>query len=229
MHCILSIQLLLCCHSFRFSAWNLESVHNFDLQTRNDIRKVLLKNVLPSIVLSIASTFCYSTPLEAVDLQKEIEIYQQVTLAESREPRRIMEEVSRNLQANKPFRPGVGEKDIVDARERILTLKPYLDEIERDVYRKNWNKLQDYLYIFSEQENAFVTLIDGLFPSSNDLDRTARTALSFEAKGVFLALEELREAAVEQQPKVSKLDYDIYILHKRRILFFFWCDAYISA
>lgn len=74
----------------------------------------------------------------------------------------------------------------------------------RDLFRKSWDRLQNYLYVFSEQEDAFALLIDGLFPGDNDLDAAARNALSFEAKGMFLALDDIREAGREKLLKVCK-------------------------
>lgn len=73
-----------------------------------------------------------------------------------------------------PAVPYMREVDVLtDSQSRVLTLKAYLDEAERDLFLKNWNKLIVYLNIFAEQEAAFANLITGIFPSSNDLDKVS--------------------------------------------------------
>ena len=52
-----------------------------------------------------------------------------------------------------------------------------------------------YLATFANQENTFVTLINGLFPNDDALDKSARKAMMFEAQSLFIALEDLRKAA----------------------------------
>ena len=52
-----------------------------------------------------------------------------------------------------------------------------------------------YLATFADQENTFVTLINGLFPNDDALDKSARKAMMFEAQSLFIALEDLRKAA----------------------------------
>lgn len=107
---------------------------------------------------------------------------------------------------------------LADSKERILTLKAYLDEIERDLFAKNWDNLQVYLYTFADQENAFVALIDGLFPSDDKLDQTAREALSFEARSMFIALDDLREAAKNKSNKLAQGAYSRLLLSYDRFL-----------
>jgi hypothetical protein len=53
----------------------------------------------------------------------------------------------------------------------VLTLKAYLDEAERDILDRNWKNLQIYLITFAEQEDAFAALIDGLFPTTDPIDK----------------------------------------------------------
>jgi len=105
-----------------------------------------------------------------------------------------------------------------DAKDRILVLKAYLDEAERDLFAKNWDNLQVYLYTFADQENAFVALIDGLFPSDDKLDKAARAALSFEARSMFIALDDLREAARNKSNKLAQGAYSRLLLSYDRFL-----------
>lgn len=157
----------------------------------------LVKCIATFCSLSIVSLLSTTSPTLAIDLREEVISYEESTIQGEKEPDVIMQKVNRKLQPNKPFRRIIPDNDLTNSRERILTLKAYLDEIERDVFSMKWDKLQSYLYTFSEQENAFASLIDGLFPSDNDLDKVARIALSFEAKGIFVALEDLREVCFD--------------------------------
>ena len=93
------------------------------------------------------------------------------------------------------------------ARERILTLKAYLDEAERDIMNKDWTAVKAYLYTFADQEASFADLIDGLFPAEDELDTVTREALSFEAQSIFLNLEELREAVSNRQDREAVKAY----------------------
>ena len=106
----------------------------------------------------------------------------------------------------------ITEKEIENAKERVLTLKAYLDEAERDLFSKNWYNLQIYLYTFAEQDDAFAILVEQLFPTDNDLDRTAREGLAFEANLIFQSLDELREASSQQNLKMSEKAYATLLL-----------------
>ena len=64
-----------------------------------------------------------------------------------------------------------------------------------------------YLYTFADQEASFADLIDGLFPAEDPLDTVAREALSFEARSIFLNLEELREAVSNRQDREAVKAY----------------------
>lgn len=63
-----------------------------------------------------------------IDLKEELLDYNQVLTYKDREPRVVMQKMDKSLQPKKKV---VSEKEIEDARERVLTLKAYLDEIER--------------------------------------------------------------------------------------------------
>lgn len=90
-------------------------------------------------------------------------------------------------------------------RKKMLVLKAYLDEAEKNVFSRNYDNLQYYLATFADQENTFVVLINGLFPNNDALDKSARKALSFEAQSLFIALEDLRKAArIEDFPLAEK-------------------------
>ena len=104
------------------------------------------------------------------------------------------------------------------AREKVLTLKAYLDEAERDLILENWDRLAVYLYTFTEQEYSFAALIDGLFPSDDSLDSSARTALSFEAQSMFETLETLKDAARNKQIDASSKVYARLLLSYDRFL-----------
>ena len=108
------------------------------------------------------------------------------------------------------------ERILNNCRERVLTLKAYLDEAERDLFSRNWQNLQIYLYTFADQEDAFVGLINGLFPNNDPLDGAARQALSFEAQSMFLNLDDLREAAkIGNVPKATKAYANLLLSYDR--------------
>ncbi|KAJ1432525.1 hypothetical protein B484DRAFT_447753 [Ochromonadaceae sp. CCMP2298] len=114
---------------------------------------------------------------------------------------------------------GVADTKSVDmAMDKVLTLKAYLDEAERDLFAKNWDNLQVYLYTFAEQEEAFALLIDQLFPTNDALDSYERGALKFEAQSMFVSLDDLREAAKDANFKSAQKAYSKLLLSYDRFL-----------
>mmetsp|Transcript_7091 Transcript_7091/g.9493 ORF Transcript_7091/g.9493 Transcript_7091/m.9493 type:complete len:335 (-) Transcript_7091:592-1596(-) len=101
----------------------------------------------------------------------------------------------------------VSPNQLKDATERIKALQPYLDEIERYIFAEQYKYLGGFLGVFAEQENAFVQLIDGLFPSDSPADESARSAMQYEAQRIFLALDDLRDAARDGQDRKVKSSY----------------------
>jgi hypothetical protein len=77
----------------------------------------------------------------------------------------------------------IRDSQLEEAISKVQGLSPYLDEVEYLIEAKNWGYLQGFLGVFSEQEEEFVDLIDGLYPSDNPADQVrthrdeARTAL----------------------------------------------------
>ena len=53
-----------------------------------------------------------------------------------------------------------------ESSQKIIALKAYIDEAERNVFSKKWDTLQAYLTTFSEQDQAFSVLIQQLFPNA---------------------------------------------------------------
>lgn len=115
-------------------------------------------------------------------------------------------------------RPSDREKQAQLAAQKVLTLKAYLDEAERDLFDRNWDNLQVYLYTFAEQEDAFATLIDTTFPGDNELDKSEQAAMSFEAQSMFLALDDLREAARDHREGAARKAYSNLLLAYDRFL-----------
>lgn len=175
------------------------------------------------IGLSICiSTICVAdvTPTYAINLKKEIDSYQKV-LSEPIEKdgnSLLPQNINRDLEAYKPLGKVIPDNLLDESRERVLSIKPYLDEIERDVFRKNWFRIPNYLYVLGEQDDAFGALIDGLYPASDELDSSARSALIFEAKTMFLSLDELREAVRDQLPQSAQNAYIQLLLGYDRFL-----------
>lgn len=163
-----------------------------------------------------------------VNMETELENYQEelasLTLRAKREPKTLMDSIKKSLVAAKKRSRGgatsgtAREREIAEAREVVWTLKAYLDEAERDLFKKNWANLQVYIYTFADQEDAFVTLIDNLFPANDQLDKSARDALAFEAQSIYLSLEDLREAALNAKFKAAQRAYSRLLLAYDRFL-----------
>jgi hypothetical protein len=51
--------------------------------------------------------------------------------------------------------------------------------VERDIYERQWRYVPGFLETFVEQEDAFVQLIEGLYPTESQLDRSSRDALRY--------------------------------------------------
>jgi hypothetical protein len=104
------------------------------------------------------------------------------------------------------------------SREIVLTLKAYLDEAERDLFAHKWDKVLVYLSTVSDQENAFVDLIDNLYPSNDPVESAAKSCMHFEAKSLFLSLDNLRKACQEHQIETSEKYYAKLLLSYDRFL-----------
>ena len=167
--------------------------------------------------------------MPSTDLLLELENYEidteSLSLRQKRQPFSIMSKLEKNFSAKKNDNRDMSAKsetpleaEIEDAQQRVLTLAAYLDEIERDLFSKNWDNLQVYLYTFAEQENAFAILIDYIFPENTKLDENEREALSAEAKAMFLALDDLREGAKCKNFKAANVAYAKLLLSYDRFL-----------
>lgn len=105
-----------------------------------------------------------------------------------------------------------------DSIERVLTLKAYLDEAERDLFQKNWKQMIIYLNIFTDQENAFLNTINKLYPSNDELNKAYREEMTLKVQTMFLAIDDLRESARDNKFDLSRslyakllLSYDGFI------------------
>lgn len=54
-----------------------------------------------------------------------------------------------------------------------------LDQVEEDIFAKQWKYLPGFLGVFQEQEDAFIKLIEGLYPSDSVADKSSRGALRY--------------------------------------------------
>ena len=185
------------------------------------IATALLSSVVFPI-LTLSAIPCFAT-VDSVSLQTQLESFQEDVesnnLKIAREPKTLMKNLKSKLKiATDGSRTPKSQKEVDDAIVRVLTLQAYLDEAERDLFSRQWENLQVYLYTFAEQESSFATLIEQLFPNNDDLDQSAREALSFEAKSMFLSLDELREAAKDRVFKSAQRAYSRLLLSYDRFL-----------
>jgi hypothetical protein len=104
------------------------------------------------------------------------------------------------------------------AKERVLTLKAYIDEAERELFRKDWDNLLIYLNIITEQDEEFALLIDSLFPSDDSLDASTREVMTYEAQSLYLALDDLKDAAKDGYFQPAQNAYARLLLSYDRFL-----------
>ena len=181
-----------------------------------------LPYISTQIQIANAATEDVTIETELDNLQEELA---SLSSEKKGEPIKLLNNIKKSLTAAKQrSRNGASstgtalDREIAESREVVLTLKAYLDEAERDLFKKNWANLQVYIYTFADQEGNFVTLIDNLFPANDKLDKSAREALAFEAQAVFLALEDLREAALNTKFKPAQRAYAKLLLAYDRFL-----------
>ena len=157
------------------------------------------------------------SPLEK-ELQDFEEDLEMAALMQRKDSKRLMSTLKKTLASASKQSSSSKNVQLDNAKERVLTLKAYLDEAERDLFKKNWENLQIYLYTFADQEDAFAALIEGLFPNKDALDASAREAMSFEAQSMFISLDDLREAARVQSPERARGAYSRLLLSYDRFL-----------
>ena len=179
-----------------FPSHSMKSCHlnNFH-QSSHLYMNLFPKRTLPTICIIIASQFISTTmnidgilPIRCsiandINLRTELEEYEEKTEYENykqaREPKSVIRGLNDKLSKASRASDRILPKDVDLAVEKVLTLQAYLDEAERDLFERNWDNLQVYLYTFAEQEDAFAILIDCLFPSTDELDTSTREALSY--------------------------------------------------
>eukprot|EP01038_Epipyxis_sp_PR26KG_P007889 gene7889-10705_t len=166
--------------------------------------------------LSFAADFNLQSELQNFQIDTESE-----RLRQAKEPKALVQSLKRKMtdyQYNKNKNELSSSKELENAQEKVLTLQAYLDEAERDLFSQNYDNLQIYLYTFAEQEDSFATLIEDLFPSDDPLDSSTRDALAFEAQSMFLALDDLRDAAKDHKFKSAQKAYSKLLLSYDRFL-----------
>ena len=92
-------------------------------------------------------------------------------------------------------------------RDIVKVLYAYEEEMERNLFARNWINLAEYVKIFNKQEEAFVSLIENSFPSSQEYDKQAAAALEYEAQIMFLQLDDLAEAAASKHVAKAEKAY----------------------
>lgn len=86
-------------------------------------------------------------------------------------------------------------QDLASERDVIKVLYAYLEEMERDIFARKWGTLMEYVKVFTQQEAAFAALVESSFGTAEAYDRDATAALEFEAGRIFLALDDMADAA----------------------------------
>lgn len=185
------------------------------------VEKIAMYSAMSSLLLfsSLGNLF---NPVEnanaAADLKAELkQLSNQVLLQEKLLQASKMDKKVPSFN-NLPDGTKITGKEVKDAIARIRVLQAYLDEVERDIFQKEWKYVPGFIGVFGEQEEAFVKLIEGLYPSSSVSDRSSREALSYEAKKMFIELDNLREAAKYKRTNLAQKSYANIALSYDRFL-----------
>lgn len=195
---------------------------NFRMATQHTKNVITsLGSLKKNICILLASNIMAVAPTAVTILQPSIShAAEEVALAET--PLSTSPTVARLPKNFKRRNEGISEpqmlKNLDKSIDKIVTLKAYLDEAETNVFSQKWDKLQPYLFTFSEQDKDFALLISQLFPNADELDATAREALSFEARSIFLALDDLKEACKDKDYPKAEASYAKLLLSYDRFL-----------
>ena len=87
------------------------------------------------------------------------------------------------------------EKTLANARKRVRSVAPYLDEAQRDVFAGRWKFVQGYVGVVFSQFDAFQTVINDNFPGGDPVSLASRDALSVEGANILKNAEALAAAA----------------------------------
>lgn len=212
-------------------AWMQRWVKNFDLNRKSvddDLTPSLLQLARPiarfgGLVIAntifVMSSFRLVAPMQPsyadnyVNLASDVwddddyntEDSSSTTIIAREPPRSLSERFAGRLNEKKVAE--VGEKEIINSIERVLTLSAYINEIERNVFEKNFDLVQTYLNVIVDQEDAFAILIDKLFPNDTPVEAAYRSHMTFQAQKLFTVADDLREAVKDNKAKVAQRLY----------------------
>jgi hypothetical protein len=110
------------------------------------------------------------------------------------------------------------EKALESAQEKVLTLSAYFDEVERNIFEKNWKNSLIYLNTIANQEESFMFLIDQLHPSEEPFESIRRILMSWHLQHLFQSLDLLHDAIKNEQSKTVQMYYSQLLLSYDRYL-----------
>jgi hypothetical protein len=94
-----------------------------------------------------------------------------------------------------------------EQRDILKVLYAYMEEIERSIFARKWETINEYIKVFARQESAFVSLVENAFPSDAAYDREATAALTYEARAIFLYLDDLVDATASRDANEAEKAY----------------------
>jgi hypothetical protein len=141
--------------------------------------------------------------------------------------------------------------DVAEGKERLMVHLTYLStsfssshthththtqQVERDIYQREWRYVPGFLQTFVEQEDAFIQIIEGLYPGETVLDKSSREALRYVCIHTHTHTHTQRRSATRQSGGSPNLHLHTYILiqinththththtaTRRRIFFWSW-------
>jgi chemotaxis protein histidine kinase CheA len=110
------------------------------------------------------------------------------------------------------------EKALANARMRVRSVQPYLDEAQRDIFAGRWKYVQGYLGVIFSQVDAFQTVTVETYPGNDPVSLASKDALLSEGNNIIKNAEALASAAkARSEPKALaayaklSLSYDRFL------------------
>ena len=87
------------------------------------------------------------------------------------------------------------EKVLANARMRVRSVSPYLEEAQGDIFAGRWKFVQGYLGVVFSQRDAFQTIVTDTYPGSDPVSLASKDALVNEGNNIIKYAEQLASAA----------------------------------
>lgn len=175
------------------------------------ITKLASSMLISTFLLSLFPTSSLSDDIDAGRDLRSLQVVEDASAAPSQTTsetkKSIVQTIKQRLSPLYNSPKVVTEDDVDLAREKVLTLQAYLNELERDLFSQNWNNVQIFITTLSEQDETFSLLANNLFTTNDPPDVAVREAMTFEGQTIFYALDDLREAVRSRDFAAAQKSY----------------------